>query len=189
MPLSIYSGIFLATLGTTVTPVPEEAALLAAGYAARTGHAPLLPCIGAALLAILAGDTVAFLVGRWLLSRLLRTKLGTKLLPQPRREWAERLVATNGARAIVVGRFLTGLRGFVYFAVGASRYPFARFLAVDAVAGAVDVGGLVGVGFAFGELRGRAGTGVDLIAAAILLATLFGPAVVRALTNVEGMTR
>jgi membrane-associated protein len=183
MPMHIYSAIFLATLGTTVLPVPEEAALLAAGYAARTGNARLLPCIAAALLAVLVGDTTAYLVGRGLLGPFLRTGLGSKLLPQRRREWAERLVATKGSRAVVVARFLMGLRGFVYFALGASRYPFARFLAVDTAAGVVEVGGLVVIGFAVGALRGRAGTWVDLVAAAILVATFFGPAAVRALAE------
>ncbi|MGO9834187.1 MAG: DedA family protein [Polyangiaceae bacterium] len=189
MPVHIYFAVFLATLGTTVLPVPEEAALLAAGYAARTGNARLLPCIAVALLAVLVGDITAYLVGRGLLGRLLRTGLGAKLWPERRREWAERLVATKGARAVVVARFLVGLRGFVYFALGASRYPFARFLAVDTAAGVVEVGGLVVMGFAFGELRGRAGTWVDLVAAAILVATLFGPATVRALAKTEGRAR
>ena len=76
-----------------------------------------------------------------------------------------------------------GLRGFVYFAVGAARYPFGRFLAIDAAAGVVEVSALVGVGFAFGELRGRAGAWIDLVAVSILVAALVAPAVARALTG------
>jgi membrane-associated protein len=186
IPVRIYAAIFLATLSTTALPVPEEATLLAAGYAARAGHAALLPCIAAGLLAVLAGDASGYLAGRLLLARLLRTRLGTALLPEPRRAWAERLVSALGGRAVVVARFLVGLRGFVYFAIGASRYPFARFLVVDAAAGVVEVGALVGIGFAFGELRGQAGAWVDLVAAAILTAALCAPAIARAAMTVEG---
>jgi membrane protein DedA with SNARE-associated domain len=183
--LRIYALIFLATLSTTVLPITEEATLLAAGYAARERSATLLPCVLAGLLAVLAGDSIGYVTGRFLLARLLRTRLGTMLLPEPRRAWAERLVSTHGGRAVVVARFMVGLRGFIYFAIGASRYPFARFVVVDAAAGFVEVFILVGLGFTFGELRGHAGTWVDLLAAGILAAALFGPAVARAVTNVE----
>ena len=183
--MPIYAIVFLATLGTIVLPIPEEAALLAAGYTAREHGAALIPSVLAGLFAVLAGDSIAYFAGRFLLARLLRTRLGTMLLPEPRRVWAERLVSTHGARAVAVARFTVGLRGFVYFAVGASGYPFARFLVIDLAAGFVEVFALVGVGFAFGELRGHAGAWVDLLAAGVLAAALFGPAVARAVTNVE----
>jgi membrane-associated protein len=171
--------IFLATLSTMVLPVPEEATLLAAGYAVRLGRAPLLAGALAAWLAVMIGDTTSYFVGRELLARALRTRVGRALLPEARRVWAERLVAEHGARAIVLARFFVGLRGFIYFAVGASRFSFARFLAVNAAVGVVEVGALVAVGFGFGELRARAGTWIDLAAAAVLLAALFGPLLIR----------
>jgi membrane protein DedA with SNARE-associated domain len=183
--LPIYAIVFLATLSTTVLPIPEEATLLAAGFAAREHSAALFPCVLAGIFAVLAGDSIGYFAGRFLLARLLRTRLGTMLLPEPRRVWAERLVSTHGARAVAVARFTVGLRGFVYFAIGASGYPFARFLVIDAAAGFVEVFALVGLGFTFGELRGHAGAWVDLLAAGILAAALFGPAVARAVTNVE----
>jgi membrane protein DedA with SNARE-associated domain len=175
----LYAVIFLATLSTAFVPVPEEATLLAAGYAARLGSVELAGAIAAAWLAVMVGDTIAYAVGRFLLAPLLRTRLGRKLLPESRRAWAERLVSRNGDRAILVARFLVGLRGFVYFAVGASRFPFARFVAVNAAAGAAEVGGLVAIGFAFGELHARVGLAVDLVAAAVLAVALFGPVLVR----------
>jgi hypothetical protein len=45
------------------------------------------------------------------------------------------------------------------------------------------VGGLVGIGFAFGELHARVGARVDLVAAALLLLVLFAPLVVKASTK------
>jgi membrane protein DedA with SNARE-associated domain len=171
--------IFAATLSTTFLPVPEEATLLGAGYAARLERIPLGGAVAAAWLAVMLGDTLGYVIGRALLARLLRTKIASRLWPEPRRAWAERLVARNGARAIVVARFLVGLRGFVYIAVGASRYPFARFLAVNAAAAGVEVGGLVAIGFAFGEVRERVGASVDIAAAGLLALALFGPVLAR----------
>jgi membrane protein DedA with SNARE-associated domain len=179
----VYEAIFLATLSTVVLPLPEEATLLAAGYAARIGEVTLVGAIAAGLLAVLIGDVVSYFVGRLLLARVLRTRVGRWLVPERWRLWGESVVEGHAARAVVIGRFLVGLRGFVYFAVGASRYPFARFLAVDAAAGVVEVGGIVALGFAFGQLRASVGSQVDLAIAALLVATFFGPLVVRSLVR------
>ena len=177
----LYVAIFLATLSTVAVPLPEEATLLGAGFAARIGSVTLPGAVAAGLLAVLVGDVSSYVVGRVLLVRLLRTRLGQRLLPERWRKWGEGLVAGHAARAVVVARFLVGLRGFVYFAVGASRYPFAKFLLVDGLAGVVEVGALVGLGYAFGELRGRPGaaTAIDLAIAVLLAITLFGPLIVR----------
>ena len=171
--------VFLGTLSTVALPVPEEAMLLAAGYAARLGRAPLAACLGAAWAAVMLGDCVAYGVGRWLLAPLLATRVGRKMFPEARVAWAERVIQGHGARAVALARFAVGLRGFLYFAIGASRYPFARFVAVNAAAGLVEVGALVGLGAAVGDLRARVGIEVDLVAAAVLLASLVGPVAVR----------
>lgn len=184
--MGVYEAIFLATLSTAFLPLPEEAALLGAGYASRLGQVTLSGAIAAGLLAVLLGDTTAYFVGRLLLARLLRTRVGRWLVPEEWRHWGETAVEGRGARAVVVGRFLVGLRGFVYFAVGASRYPFARFLAVDMAAGIAEVGGIVALGFGFGELRTRVGREVDLGVAALLIATFFGPWLVRTIVRRRG---
>lgn len=171
--------IFLATLSTVVLPVPEEATLLAAGYAVRVGQASFAGSLAAAWLAIMVGDTSAYFFGREVLSRALRTAWAARVFPAARRAWGEDLVARHGARAIVIGRFLVGLRAFVYFAVGASRFPLGRFLAVDAGVALVEVGALVAVGFGLGELRARVGAQIDLAVAALLLVALFGPLLIR----------
>jgi membrane-associated protein len=181
----LYAVIFLATLSTAFFPVPEEATLLGAGYAARLGRVELVGAMAAGWLAVMIGDTLGYALGRFLLAPLLRTRLGRKLLPESRRAWAEHLVSQNGDRAILVARFLVGLRGFVYFAVGASRFPFGRFVAVNAAVGLLEVGGLVAIGFGFGELHARVGLTVDLVAAAVLAVALFAPLLVRTRWNAE----
>jgi membrane protein DedA with SNARE-associated domain len=175
--------IFLSTLSTAILPVPEEATLLAAGYAIRLGRASLLGGGFAAWLAVMIGDTSSYFVGGELLARALRTRVGRALLPEAHRVWAERLVADHGARAVVVARFFVGLRGFIYFAVGASRFPFAKFVAVNAVVGVVEVGAMVAVGYGLGEVRARAGASIDLVAAVLLLIALFGPLLIRRRCN------
>jgi membrane protein DedA with SNARE-associated domain len=183
--LRLYAAIFLATLSTAVLPIPEEATLLGAGYAARLGSVTLVGAAAAGLLACVIGDVASYWTGRLFLARILRTRIGTRMLPEHWRVWGENLVHRSSGRAIVLARFLVGLRGFVYFAVGASQVPFARFLAIDALAGVVEVGALVGVGFAFGVLRDQVAVGrtIDLAVAGVLLLTFIAPVVVRHLAQ------
>ncbi len=181
--MRLYFAIFVATLSTVFVPLPEEATLLAAGYAARVGRVTLVGAAFAAWIAVLLGDMFSYVIGRFLLAPALRTRIGQRLLPAPWRAWSNHLVATRGGRAIVVARFLVGLRGFVYLAVGAARYPFGRFLVIDSLAGAVEVAGLTALGFECREMRSHLGAGVDLAAATLLVAALFGPMLVRLLVR------
>ena len=180
---TLYEGIFLGTLSTCVLPLPEEAALLAAGYGARLGRVSLGGALGAAWLAVMVGDTLGYATGRFLLSTMLRTRFGEAVFPLQWRSWAEEIVARHGAGAVFFARFLVGLRGFVYFAVGASRMPVARFLAVNGAAAVLEVGGLVGAGYAFGAVRERyvaEARGVDIAVASLVALALAGPVIARA---------
>ena len=179
---SLYEGIFLGTLSTCVLPLPEESTLLAAGYVARLGRVNLAGAVLAAWCAVMVGDVLGYAIGRFVLASLLGTRLGQRIVPDRWRLWGEDLVRRYGDRAVFLGRFLVGVRGFVYFAVGAARLSFLRFLAVNGVAAVLDVGAIVGVGFAFGELRARsagAARGVDIGVAVVLAVTLVGPVLVR----------
>jgi membrane protein DedA with SNARE-associated domain len=152
-------AVFVAVGSTTLLAVLEEAALLGAGYGARLNAVPYYVAALAACAAVIAGDAAAYFAGRFLLGQLARTRIGRRLLPEPQRAVGLRLVAHHGAWAIVLARFLIGLRGVVYLAAGAARYPLGRFLAIDAGAALAEVGSVVAIGFGAGELRERASSG------------------------------
>ncbi|MGH7272163.1 MAG: DedA family protein [Polyangiaceae bacterium] len=182
-PVTVVGAVFLVTLSTIIVPIPEEAVLLGAGYAARQGRAPLVACFAAAWLAVMLGDALSYFVGRAMLARVLRTGIGRILMPEPRRAWAERTVHRHGTLAIVVARFFVGLRGFLYIAIGASKVPLPRFALVNAAAGVAEIGGLVAIGYAFGELSARVGTRIDVALVAIVLSSLAASAAVRVWIN------
>src|SRR5256714_8567362 len=98
-----------AIFSTLVLPLPEDLALLGAGWWAHAGALPLWAAWLAAWLGIVVGDTVSYLLGRFLLPGLLRTRLGKRLLSPHLRRWGEELVRRNGIRAILLGRFLVAL--------------------------------------------------------------------------------
>jgi len=175
----IYVAIFLATLSTVALPLPEEAALMGAGYAARVGTANLAGAVLATMLAVFGGDVMAYWFGRGLVRRAANSRLGSRIVPERWMRWAEAFVAEHGGRAIIVARFLVGLRGFLYYALGAAEYPFGRFLLINAAANLVEVTGLVVAGYALGAARTNLGVAADLVAAAVLIAALFAPTIVR----------
>jgi membrane protein DedA with SNARE-associated domain len=144
-------AIFGAVLSTLVVPVPEELTLLGAGWWANSGALPLWAAWLAAWLAVVLGDTASYLIGRGFLPRLLRTRFGRRLVSRELRKWAEDLVRRHGFRAILVGRFLVGLRGPVYLAIGAAKYPLLRFELIDGAVGLVEVAVLVWLGHEFGQ--------------------------------------
>lgn len=144
-------AIFGATLSTLVLPLPEELALLGAGYWAHQGALPLWAAWLSATAANVAGDTVSYFVGRNFLQRLLRTRFGKRLVAPELREWAEDQVRRHRFRAILLGRFLVGLRGPVYFAIGAARVPLGQFELVNTLVALAEGAILVGLGYLFGR--------------------------------------
>ena len=53
-------------------------------------------------------------------------------------------------RAILLARFLVGLRGPVYLAIGAARPPAWKFIALNSGVAVVEVAIIVGIGYEFG---------------------------------------
>jgi membrane protein DedA with SNARE-associated domain len=137
-------------LSTLVVPLPEELALLGVGYLVQQDAATLPGAYLAALAGVLIGDTVTFLLGRGLLPKFLASRWGRRLVNPGLRGWAEQLVREHQLRAILLARFLVGLRGPVYLAIGAAKPPAWKFLALNGAIALVEVGIMVGLGYEFG---------------------------------------
>lgn len=178
-------AIFGAVLSTLVLPLPEELTLLGAGWWAQAGALPLWAAWLSAWLAIVVGDTASYLIGRGFLPGLLRTRLGRRIVSPDLRNWAEDLVRRHGFRAILIGRFLVGLRGPVYLAIGAAKYPLLRFELINGAVGMVEVALLVGLGYRFGQSANLAHevrwieVAVAIALAAVLVLPVLLPRLVR----------
>jgi membrane protein DedA with SNARE-associated domain len=143
--------IFGVVLSTLVLPLPEELALMGAGFWAHQGALPLWAAWVAATAGNVVGDTASYLVGRYFLDRLLRTRFGKRIVSPEMRKWGADFVKRHGFWAIVLGRFLVALRGPVYFAIGASKYPLGRFELVNSIVALVESAALVWLGYVFGR--------------------------------------
>ena len=144
-------AIFGVVLSTLVLPLPEEVALMGAGWWAHQGALPLWAAWVAATAANIAGDTASYFIGRSFLDRLLKTRLGKRMLSPELREWGTEFVRRHGFWAIVVARFLVAFRGPVYFAIGASKVPFGKFTAINSVVAFIEGAALIWLGYVFGR--------------------------------------
>jgi membrane protein DedA with SNARE-associated domain len=139
--------IVVATLlaGGIGAPLPEELALVGAGYClARHASSPAMMIV-AVFAAVLAGDVILYCGGRGL------SWLGgvARFAPKNRAR-LERAFARHGARLMMPGRFVPGLRSSLLVAAGAAKMSPARLFACDAAAATIGVALWMSLGYALG---------------------------------------
>lgn len=115
-------------------PVPSESALVAVAAIAVTSGQPVLAgVLVVAALGAIAGDSIAYWIGRRIgLARLARSD-------RPRIAaafaFAERQMQRRSASLILIGRYVPVGRVAVNMTAGATRLPYRRFLAISSLAG------------------------------------------------------
>lgn len=113
--------------------IPGEIAAVLGGVAASAEQANLAVMITVVVGAAILGDTAGYEVGRHLGPRLLSSRaLGRHLR---RVDFARDLIARRGGTAVFLGRFVAFFRATMPALAGASRMPYPRFLAYNAVGG------------------------------------------------------
>lgn len=148
-----YLGIvaFLALCGVGV-PIPEEAPLVLAGVLSSQNalHPGLafFSCLGGALL----GDSIMYAIGRKLgHAWLTKHPSISRFIDADKEEQFEHAVRRHGFKVLLLTRFLVGVRGPVYYAAGAAKVPYLRFLMWDSIGATVVVSLVFGLAYRFGE--------------------------------------
>jgi membrane-associated protein len=136
-PPEAYLIVLALALGDAVVPVlPSETALITAGLLSVNGHISVQWVIVAGAIGAIAGDSLAYALGRFASrfarERLLRGKRTEKAL-----DWAKGQFDERGGIVIVVARYIPGGRTAVTFTAGLTHYSYPRFLAFDACSAAV----------------------------------------------------
>src|SRR3954463_11546581 len=130
-------------------PIPEDISLIAAGYFSWRGDQGLYPGLNVhktllvCLPAVLAGDTIAFFIGRRFGRRVLASNLARRYFT-PRRQLRVRAYFRKfGSKVVLVGRFTPGLRFTIFFTAGTLHVRPAVFFIYNFAAAAISVPGLV----------------------------------------------
>ena len=144
----LIAAVFLETVGL---PVPAALVLLIAGGAAARGILSAPNALGAALFAMLAGDTLMFLLGRytgwWLLGILCRISLNPESCIMRSADTFYR----RGRTLLVVAKFIPGINTMAPPLAGSMNMRLAPFLRLDLAGAALYIGSYFGVGFVFSD--------------------------------------
>lgn len=133
-------------------PIPEEAPLVLAGVLSKRGDFVPAVAFGACLFGALLGDSIMYSIGRHFgHAFLLRHPLIARFVNAEEEEKIEHVIQRHGFKILLGTRFLIGVRGAVYFAAGAAKVPYLKFLLWDLVAASLVVGIVFGLGYVFGQ--------------------------------------
>ncbi len=143
----VFAGILLDNAGL---PLPGELLLLAFGALARTGHVDLGLGVLVAWVAAMSGDNVGYWLGRLGGERLLQTYCRLTLGSGMCIRRAVAFYQVRGKMAVVVGRFVVGVRAFLFPLAGSARMPYTQFLLFDGVGALVWAGLFVLAGYGVG---------------------------------------
>lgn len=156
--ISQYGYVALATLiflESAGLPVPGEAALLSAAFAAAHGTLSLPVVVLIAAASGILGDNLGYLLGRRFGRGWLERNGRWIFLSPARLRRMDAFFARFGPAAVALARFVTGVRVIAAVAAGAAGMAWHRFLLFNAI-GAVAWAGIVGgAGFALGRGYGK----------------------------------
>ncbi|WP_338276469.1 DedA family protein [Corallococcus caeni] len=151
--LTVFAILVACGLGV---PLPEDISLILGGFLAHKGaaHLPVMMAVG--FFGILVGDSLIYLAGRRLGTRLGRdpgAKGGgffTKIVTPEKRAKVESLFVTHGQKIVMIARFMPGVRAVTYFTAGSVHMPYWRFILWDGLAALLSAPVFVWLGFHFG---------------------------------------
>lgn len=144
-----FVGMFCETSLFVGLLVPGDTIVLFMATAGRGGVEWLLLLL-AVVTGSLAGESVGFAIGRVFGPRLRASRLGRRLGERHVLR-AERWLQRRGGVAILLSRFLPVMHALIPVTVGASHYPYRRFLAWSAPACVAWAALYVSVGQAAGS--------------------------------------
>jgi membrane protein DedA with SNARE-associated domain len=157
-----YAAVFaLVAIETMGIPVPAETALIAAALLAHEGQMDIGTLVALAAAAAILGDNVGFTIGRKVGRRLLLARGPLHRHRLRLLEVGEPFFERHGAKAVFLGRWVSGLRIASAWLAGMNGMRWPRFLVWNALGGicwALSVGfGVYLLGHAAEEVFRTAG--------------------------------
>ena len=142
----LFAVVFLESVGL---PLPAALALLIAGAAAARGSLQVPYAVVGAVVAMLAGDSLMYLLGRttgwWLLGMLCRLSLNPESCVLRSADSFYR----RGRKLLVVAKFIPGINTMAPPLAGSMQMRYLPFLRLDLAGAALYIGCYFGIGFVF----------------------------------------
>ena len=149
--LALVGGIVFAETGLLIGLfLPGDSLLLGAGVVAAKGGFDIRLGLLVATLAAVSGDQLGFWLGRQA-GRAVFSRPDGRFIKRKHFEEAHDYYVKNGAKSIVVARFVPVLRTFVPFMAGVAEMPYRNFVFWNIAGGCLWVWSLLGLGYALGS--------------------------------------
>jgi membrane protein DedA with SNARE-associated domain len=146
--LLLVGWVFLEQAGL---PVPSIPVLLASGALAGTGHLNFAVALLLCLVASVTADTIWYELGRRRGIKILQWLCKISLEPDSCVRRTEGLFEKEGARSLVLAKFLPGLSTVATPLAGIFQMRLKKFLLFDALGTLLWAGTYLGLGYLFSE--------------------------------------
>ena len=151
----IYAILFLVIFcetGLVVMPfLPGDSLLFIAGAVAAGGGMDPVLLAGLLMLAAIMGDSTNYVIGRTAGERLFSNP-NSKIFRRDYLEKTHDFYERHGGKTVTMARFLPIFRTFAPFVAGVARMPYPRFFGFSVFGTILWVGGLVTLGYFFGNV-------------------------------------
>ncbi|WP_175720810.1 DedA family protein [Burkholderia anthina] len=154
----VYLVLFLIVFcetGLVVLPfLPGDSLLFIGGAFAATGDMNVGVLIVLLLVAAISGNTVNYLIGRWIGPKVFNTHIPVleRFLDRAALQKTHSFYDKHGGKTIVLARFIPVVRTFAPFVAGASSMSVARFQLFNVLGAVFWVLLLVLLGYFFGNI-------------------------------------
>ncbi|QXH57184.1 DedA family protein [Pseudomonas maumuensis] len=147
----LFAVIFCET-GLVVMPfLPGDSLLFIAGAVAAGGGMDPVLLAGLLMAAAILGDSTNYVIGRTAGERLFRNP-NSKIFRKDYLQRTHDFYQRHGGKTVTLARFLPILRTFAPFVAGIAHMHYPRFLAFSVAGSLLWVGGLVTLGYFFGNV-------------------------------------
>ena len=151
----IYAILFLVIFcetGLVVMPfLPGDSLLFIAGAVAAGGGMDPVLLGGLLMLAAILGDSTNYVIGRTAGERLFSNP-NSKIFRRDYLQKTHDFYDKHGGKTVTLARFLPILRTFAPFVAGVAKMPYPRFFGFSVLGTILWVGGLVTLGYFFGNV-------------------------------------
>jgi membrane protein DedA with SNARE-associated domain len=162
----VFAWLLIGGIGA---PLPEDAALLAAGVLIERGAVNPFVAVALVLVGVLVGDGVLFFAARRLGPAAYERKLFQRVLPPGRRAKVEHAYERYGGRLVFFARHVAGLRAAVFAMAGIHGMRPRRFFFFDTAAACISIPFVVSLGYFGARHIDRMRSGIAVVHHYILL--------------------
>ena len=138
-PLSLWGPFGLLLLCGLGLPVPEDVVLILAGALGEMDGRSWMRVSLYMYVGVVCGDSMIFFAGRHLGTRMLASSWLQRILPPKKQIKVEGLMERYGSMALLIGRFLPGLRAPIFFTAGSMKVSYLKFVLFDGFAALISV--------------------------------------------------